>query len=377
MYDADFESEISISHATAAGKPARKVYLSQSVLEAARERLAWVFDRYATVVVSVSGGKDSTVLLHLARAEALRRGREVHAFFLDQEAEYASTVEVVRAQLRQEGVVPHWLQVPVRMTNAASLEEDFLRAWWPGEEWMREREPDSVHELPGAPDRFYPLIRWWEQRWGADTALLVGLRSEESLNRYGAVTRHPAVPGVPWSSRSAGEAVLFYPIYDWTVEDVWTYLGRFKVPYNRVYDWMWAKGRRMTEMRVSNLIHERAFVALADLQEFEPGTYERLLRRLRGVRTAALYAGEPMVYNAKRLPKAYKTWREYRDFLLSTLPPEKAAVFHERFARQKASEAVHRQQVRQLLINDWENNIPVVQLDDEGRGSKEKWMELL
>lgn len=39
-----------------------KVYREQNVLEAARERIALVFDRFKRVFVSVSGGKDSGVL---------------------------------------------------------------------------------------------------------------------------------------------------------------------------------------------------------------------------------------------------------------------------------------------------------------------------
>ena len=38
----------------------------KSVLEAARERMAFVFDSFEQIIVSVSGGKDSTVMAHLA-----------------------------------------------------------------------------------------------------------------------------------------------------------------------------------------------------------------------------------------------------------------------------------------------------------------------
>lgn len=53
-----------------------------NVLDAARARMAMVFDRFERVEVSVSGGKDSTVLLHLAQQEGLRRGRRMHAGLL-------------------------------------------------------------------------------------------------------------------------------------------------------------------------------------------------------------------------------------------------------------------------------------------------------
>jgi predicted phosphoadenosine phosphosulfate sulfurtransferase len=42
------------------------VYLPKTVLEAAKERIRYLFDEFPVVVASVSGGKDSTVVLELA-----------------------------------------------------------------------------------------------------------------------------------------------------------------------------------------------------------------------------------------------------------------------------------------------------------------------
>lgn len=349
-----------------------RVYRPKNVLDAARERLSWVFDRHDRVVVSISSGKDSTVLAHLASAEAVRRGRTVEFFFLDQEAEYAATVAQVRTMMAWPGVVPRWYQVPVRMTNATGYQESFLFAWGPGEPWMRPREPDAIHEAPGAPDRFYPFFRWFE-RQNPGAAALIGLRAEE-VRRYRAVTEHAAVPGVGWSSRGDG-VIKYYPIYDWAFEDVWLYTHREKVPYNRVYDWLWIKGKRIDEFRVSNLIHESAFECLSLLQEFEPATYDALTRRLGGVAVAARYARESSVYQTHKRPRAFATWRAYRDHLLEAIPQEIADRFRARFARQLETESVARQQVRQILTNDWENNRPVRPRED--RDPLRKWREIL
>lgn len=351
-----------------------RVYKQQNVLDAARDRMAWIFHHYPRVVVSISSGKDSTVLAHLASAEAVRQGREVEFFFLDQEAEYAATIDQARTMMTWSNVKSLWYQVPIRMTNATSYEEDFLFAWGPSLQWMREREPNSIHYAPRAPDRFYPFFRWFEEQLGVDSASLIGLRSEESLNRYRAVTRHPGRDNIKWSSKGNG-TTKFYPLYDWTFEDVWTYIQRFQVPYNKVYDWLYIRGENIPGFRVSNLIHEKAFKCLALLQEFEPGTYERLLQRIGGITVAARYAKEMSIFRARTLPKTYASWKAFRDFLLVTLPTEIAQVFTERFASQLTSENTHRQQVRQLLLNDWENSIPVVQQEDTD--PLEKWRAIL
>lgn len=344
-------------------------------MTAATERINWIFSTFKNVCVSVSGGKDSTVLFELAWRIGQDVGREVNVFFLDQEAEYAATIDIVRGIMNRPGVRPWWYQCPYKMTNATSYNEPYLYAWEPGKEWIRDKEPDSIHTNDSGTDRFYPFMEWFERQWGDDTAMLIGLRSEESLNRYGAVTRNPGYKSVKWSSKSKGSSTKFYPLYDWAFEDIWTYLGTEKVPYNKVYDWMWVKGFNIPEMRVSNLIHERAFKSLAQLQEFEPETYERMLKRLDGVHTAALYAKEQEVYSAKKLPPNFNKWKEYRDFLLQTLPVDTAA-FKTRFATQKQTESICKQQVRQLLLNDWENNIPVIQ-QSQREDPKKKWMELL
>jgi asparagine synthetase B (glutamine-hydrolysing) len=53
-----------------------KRMLGKNVLDAARERVARVFDDFPRVLVSFSGGKDSSVMTHLVAEEAIRRGRK-------------------------------------------------------------------------------------------------------------------------------------------------------------------------------------------------------------------------------------------------------------------------------------------------------------
>lgn len=353
-----------------------KLYLQKSVLEAAQERIAWIFDTFETISVSVSGGKDSTVLFDLAYREAVRRNRQFRCFFLDQEAEYKASIEIVDEMMRRPLVDPLWYQVPCRMTNATSYEDEWLYAWEPGADWVHPKVDISIKDVLPV-DRFYRIMDYADKSLGPNSASLVGLRSEESLNRYGAVTRNPGMPGVNWSSKTKGEALNLYPIYDWTFEDVWTYIANENIPYNRIYDFMYAKQMRLTEMRVSNLIHEKAFKSLTTLQEFEPETYDRIVRRLGGVATAARYGKEQMVFSTRKRPSKFKTWLAYRDFLLSTYIGEHKDTFVERFARQPQCEAAYRQQCHQLQINDWENNVPITATDEKEETPLKKWMDIL
>lgn len=337
-------------------------YQESSVLDAALERVSFVFDEYEDISVAVSGGKDSTVLHDIATREAVRRGRTVRLFFLDQEFEYASTVELMRKMMSHPGVDPRWYQVPLKLTNASSFESDLLCAWEEGKEWIRQKEPGSIRSVEGKyPQRFYPFIDWYEKR-SDKAAFLVGLRAEESLHRYVAVTKHPGRPGVPWSTRVVGrDSCKFYPLYDWGHGDVWKYIDEMGLSYNVIYDRMFqANNSVYNNLRVSNLIHEKSFKCLTDLQVLEPQTYEAIVRRVPGAHCAAIYAKEPMIYSSRKLPEKFATWSAYRNYLLSTLPYDRRIRFESMFSKQPSDEDMARRQVRQVLMGDHENNLDIV-----------------
>lgn len=361
-------------------KVGRKIYLEVDVLTAARQRISDIFDQFTNIVCSLSGGKDSTVMLHLALAEARKRGRKVNVFHLDQEAEYASTTELIEEIMKDESVIPHWYQVPCYMTNTASYSEDLLYAWGEGEKWMREKHPMAIHKIEGDyPQRFYTFIEWFEQQWDAKTTcFLVGLRAEESLNRFRAVIKNPGYNGWNWTTKTK-ELIKAYPLYDWTFEDIWIYIVNNDVKYNRIYDFLHASGVDIQEMRVSNLVHEKSFKCLTNLQKFEPDTYNKLMERVKGIHIAARYAKEETMYSNKKLPKRFKTWLEYRDFLLETSPiaEDKKERFRKRFAKQAKNESVYKQQCKQILLNDWENSMPVVNKQKKVKKTIDKWRELL
>ena len=73
----------------------KQVYMPETVEAAAQRRIAYIFDEFENIIVSISGGKDSTVLCWLALQEARKRNRKIGIFFLDEEVVYQSTIEQV------------------------------------------------------------------------------------------------------------------------------------------------------------------------------------------------------------------------------------------------------------------------------------------
>lgn len=349
----------------------------KNVVEAAQERVAFIFDQFETIHVSISGGKDSTVLAHLMLEEAKRRDRRIGIFFLDEEVVYDSTIkmiEYVMEEMAPEHVTPLWLQIEFNLTNATSLTETQFVPWEMGKHkfWMRPKKSYAIKRAPwdietqiiGDKNKgfgFYDAFVNFEKCY-TNTASVVGLRGTESPNRWRTVSKNPATIGgqrVYWST-TKGENFAMYPLYDWNFHDVWKYIFDHNLRYHKIYDHQFRKGYNLPEMRISSLIHEKSFKSLVDLPEFEPDTYNRLLKRAKGIALAQETGKKAKLFKARKLPKNYNSWRTYRDFLIETHPdPEKCAVMTRRFAKHLDNEYVARQQVRQLILNDYENNLPV------------------
>lgn len=363
-------------------------YIDKDVLTAARERIAFIFDSFESIVVSVSGGKDSTVLAHLALTEAAKRGRKIGVHFLDEEVVYESSVKQVDYLM---GLFPEhcnrlWLQVEFALTNATSTTEGQLIAWEAGKHklWMRPKRDFAVKvRMWSAASQtirnkakgfgFYDAIENFERCY-TDTAFLVGLRAAgESPNRWRAVTKNPievAGTRVYWATRKGANSVM-YPIYDWNYTDVWRYIHDQRLEYSKVYDWQLIKGVSPASMRVSSLIHEKAFKSIVDLPEFEPKTYARLQKRVKGIALAQERGKDAKLFAARTLPKNFTSWMTYRDYLLgSHLDRDRLPIFRKRFAAQLDNEYVARQQVRQLLLNDYENNLAI----DNKPDPREAWI---
>jgi predicted phosphoadenosine phosphosulfate sulfurtransferase len=345
-----------------------RIYLRESVLEAAHRRISWLFDEFEQIVVNVSGGKDSTVVFHLALVEARRRGRlPLTVYWLDQEAEWASAVAMVRHWMQHPDVSPLWLQVPFRIFNATSTTAHWLHAWDPAAEdrWVHPREPLALTDNVYGTDRFADLFnRVMAYHFPNVTlAQIAGVRAEESPARRFGLTSYETYKGETWGSRDGTRAAghfTFYPIYDWSYTDVWKAILDHGWRYCRLYDLQHQYGVPIRNMRVSNLHHETAVRSLFYLQEFEPDTYERLTARISGIDMAGKLGLRD--YFPETLPPMFESWREYRDYLLAHLidNPQWQASMAREFAgmeRQFDSstyQSMWQAQVKSILVNDWE-----------------------
>lgn len=329
------------------------------VHQAAKARIRLVFAHFEQVCVAFSGGKDSSVLLHLALEVADELGRgPVHALFIDLEGQYSATIDHVREMFARSDVRPWWICLPINLRNASSLQEPFWCAWEPG------READWIRPLPAHPavisdparlpfyrhrmefEEFVPAFNEWLAR-DASTAVLVGIRSDESLNRYLAVKRRarvkkrawraPAGEPVAWSAkdRTGSRAVSFFPIYDWGFEDLWRYTADRGCAYNRIYDAMYLAGTPFSQMRICQPYGDEQRKGLDLFQKLEPQTWARVVRRVMGANYAARYCRQQFLgyRGGMGLPPSFETWHAYCTFLLGSYPQPLRGVYARRIER--------------------------------------------
>jgi predicted phosphoadenosine phosphosulfate sulfurtransferase len=311
-----------------------RIYKNENVYQEALSRIRYIFDEFEEVVVNFSGGKDSTVTLFLALEVAKEKNRlPLKVMFLDQETEYGAVVDYVRTIMSKEEVDPMWMQIPFRLFNSTSEEEEWLHCWEEGKEdiWMRQKEDISYKENIYNNDRFAGLLDSIFQYHLKDkkACALGGVRCEESPNRFNALTQHVTYQFITYGNKKPqvdGKQIhyTFYPLYDWSYTDIWKCIHENNLEYCKIYDYQFQLGVTVQNMRVSSLHHETSVSSLYYLHEIEIETWSKLQARVRGVNTAKTMDKENYLLNSKsELPCMFESWQEYRDYLTENLISKK------------------------------------------------------
>jgi predicted phosphoadenosine phosphosulfate sulfurtransferase len=326
----------------------KRINLGLNVFEASKERIAYTFDNFERIYVSFSAGKDSTVLFHLVAEEAKKRNRKIGVLFIDWECQFDLTIQHARTmfELYKDNIDLYWIQLEILTNNATSMIEPVWKSFDENkrELWVREKEPNSIKNAKQLPfyyenitfEEFVPLFGKWYSN-NEPCACFVGIRSQESLNRFRAIARGDVkrFNDKKFTVNVVDDLWNIYPIYDWKASDIWTFYGKTGKCFNEVYNMMYRAGLTIHQMRIDEPFGDEARKNLWLYHIIEPKTWAKMIARMNGVNSGALYSQDNgnILGNIKiSLPENH-TWESFSKHLLDTMPPKTSEHYKNKIAK--------------------------------------------
>lgn len=315
-----------------------KTYSEKNVYEAAVERVEFIFKEFDNVLVAFSGGKDSGITLNLFYDYAKKNSllQKLSVYHEDYEGGYPQTFDFIERMFdKMIDIKRFWLCLPIKAACSASMHQTH---WIP---WDSDYKDIWIREIPEKDYVIHENNVWFTFKKGTSgfdlriqfanefankygkTAVIVGLRADESLSRLSIITsqhRSEMYKNIRYSKIVSKNTVNFYPIYDWKTDDVWIANAKFNWDYNRLYDLFYQAGMKISEMRTASPFHAAGQKNLIFYKTISPNTWAKMIGRVNGVNFTGIYGGTTaMGWRNIKKPKHF-TWKEYAHFLIKTLP---------------------------------------------------------
>jgi predicted phosphoadenosine phosphosulfate sulfurtransferase len=328
-----------------------KKYTDTNVLDAARERISFLFDEFDSIYTSFSGGKDSGVMLHLVMEEAIKRKRKVGVLIVDLEAQYTTTIDSINLilDMYEDNIELYWCCIPIKLRNAVSNYQPTWCAWEKDKKeiWVRDKPKrkgvvSDSNFFPFFFDgmEFEEFIILFGDWYGGNkkTCCLVGIRCDESLNRFRTIaSKHKEMyMDKQYTTKVIDNLYNAYPIYDWRTSDIWKFHSKYpEKPYNNIYELMNKAGVLPSQQRLCQPYGDDQRRGLWLYHLLEPETWYKLIARVNGVNSGALYIqenGNMTGYNKIFKPEGH-TWKSFCLLLLRTMPKVTREHYIERFTK--------------------------------------------
>jgi predicted phosphoadenosine phosphosulfate sulfurtransferase len=310
-----------------------------NVYEAAMARIKLIFEDFENVLVAFSCGKDSGIVLNLAYKYA-KETNQLHKlafYYEDYEAGYSYTDQY--AQRCFEGMTDvrrYWLCLPISAACSCSMYEPRWIPWDADKKdiWVRPMPTlDCVINEDNCP---YPFVKgtkgfdariqfsqWFSSVNEGRTAVLIGIRQDESLTRRAIFTsqhRRFMHKELRYSKTIDDRTCNFYPIFDWKTEDIWVCNAKEGFDYNKIYDLYYQAGLSIDQMRVASPFHHSGQNDLKLYRVINPHTWGKMVGRVNGCNFGGMYGGTTAMGWKKITKPDHFTWKQYAEFLLATLP---------------------------------------------------------
>jgi predicted phosphoadenosine phosphosulfate sulfurtransferase len=302
----------------------KKEYLQESVYDKTLDRIRTIYKSFDKVVISFSGGKDSTAVLNTTLTVARELNRlPLEVVFFDEEAIHPTTIDYVRRVASNPEIKLSWYCLEFKHRNACSNEEPFWYTWDRDKKdlWVRDLPEEAITEHP----KFFKGLSFQEfspflyDRKVGSVAMLTGIRTQESLRRYQVIARKKNDAYINGRSEAKMNQYRAFPIYDWSSEDVWLAVHKFNWDYNKTYD-IFNQTRlfnNFLQQRVCPPFGEEPLRGLWVYSECFPEMWHKMLNRVKGVSTAWRYANTELYSSAKSKPIDL-SWENYLSIILDS-----------------------------------------------------------
>lgn len=313
-----------------------KIYSDKNVYEATMERLEIIFKEFDNVYFSFSGGKDSSVMIQLANIKAKEMGKKFDILYIDLEAQYKNTIKHVEELSHLSEIRDfYWISLPLQLRNAVSQLQPKWVCWSPTQKdlWVRDLPKQSInldnHNFSWFEvgmefeDFIVEFAKWYQQEKGGKIGCGVGIRSDESLNRWRTIHSQTkeTYQGYQWTTliKPFKDIYNFYPVYDWRTQDIWVAVGKLDLKYNLIYELMYKNGLSIHEQRLCQPYGDDQKNGLDQFKALEYETWEKVLNRVNGVNFGNIYARTSALGNIQSCKPEHLTWEQYAIFLLESL----------------------------------------------------------
>jgi predicted phosphoadenosine phosphosulfate sulfurtransferase len=367
----------------------RKYNKNKNVYEASIERIDFIFKNFKRIYLSFSGGKDSGVMLNLVLKYMRENGikEKIGLMTLDNEANYDLSLnfmhEIIQDNLDLLDV--YWCCLPITLPCTVSSYATEWQCWGVEdiERWIRPMpKEDYIVNIDNHKFDFFKENMNYDEFWdkfgdwyaqGEKCACLIGIRTDESLNRFRAIMndRKGMLKSQFWTKKNTKYVYNCYPIYDWRTDDIWIANAKFEWKYNQLYDIFWKAGLSIYQMRVASPFMSESKSSLNLYRVIDGHVWARLCARVQGANFIATY-GKQLTYKSFKLPKGH-TWKSFTKFLLDTLPDEVSENFKMRFIQSIKYWWRVGRGLSDFVIKDLiKNKIPFVLGEKTRHGNKDK-----
>ena len=198
----------------------------QNLVRTTKAEIRRILDMYENPYLSYSGGKDSSVMLHLI-------------------TEYRPDIWVFHWDYGP-WLMPRWLEKEI-LSNLQILAPKCRSVYVerPGGDSESARH-SNIHE-----SKFFEIIRGLVVQYQWDIGV-VGIRTLESRKR-----RHRARNATEYSREM--KCHHYYPMRNWSANDIWTYIVEHKLPYPSVYDQLGDKVAPWEYVRMSTFFDHETY----------------------------------------------------------------------------------------------------------------------